>query len=79
MFANGGPCHRLSVLHQVAVTETLVWRFVEMVERLNLGALSAQQDQQTVAAAADSPIRVSLINVSDLAAFVSFRGDPLSR
>ena len=70
---------RVSRPLQVAVTETLVWRLVEMVERLNLGALAAGEDSSSVAASSDSPVRISLVNMSDLAAFVSFRGDTLSR
>ena len=70
---------RVSRPLQVAVTETLVWRVVEMLERLNLGALAAGGDSSSVAASSDSPVRISLVNMSDLAAFVSFRGDTLSR
>ena len=64
---------------QLAVTETLVWRVVEMTERLDVRSLSASQDQKSVATSSDSPVHISLVNMSDLASFVSFRGDTLSR
>lgn len=70
---------RISKPLQIAVTETLVWRVVEMNERLDLAAASGPREGQTVTTSSDSPLRISLINMSDLAAFVSFRGDTLSR
>lgn len=70
---------RVSKPLQMAVTETLVWRIVEMNERLNLGAATADADSKTGATTSDSPLRIALVNMSDLAAFLSFRGDPLSR
>lgn len=70
---------RISKPLQIAVTETLVWRLVEMKERLDTGAVSSSDEGKTVTTSSDSPLRISLINMSDLAAFLSFRGDTLAR
>jgi len=64
---------------QVAVTETLVWRVVETIERLDLGAVAGRAEGGSVRTTSDAPLRIALVNMSDLAAFVSFRGDTLSR
>ena len=54
----------------MAVTETLVWRVVEMMERLDLAGLSEGSGGDTVAAATDTPVRISLVNASDFSATV---------
>ena len=50
-----------------------------MKERLDTGAVSSSEEGKTVTTSSDSPLRISLINMSDLAAFLSFRGDTLAR
>lgn len=70
---------RVSKPLQLAVSETFVWRLVEMLQRMDLSSLSEGQDTSSHSATADSPVRVSLVSVTDLSAFVSFRGDPVSR
>ena len=57
---------------QMAVAETMVWRTADFVERLNLGALSASDDGQSVAAAPNMPVAIHIFNVSDLNASVRF-------
>ncbi|KAK9819963.1 hypothetical protein WJX72_004515 [[Myrmecia] bisecta] len=69
---------RVSRTLQVAVSESFLWRVVEMVERLDLAALSSQPNGQAHAAT-DTPVQISLVAVSDLSAVVSFRGDVASR
>lgn len=63
----------------LAVTETLVWRVVETIQRLDFYALSGASGQQSVAASTDSLIYLGLAYTSDLSSYVSFRGDTLSR
>ena len=70
---------RISKPLQLAVSETFVWRMVETFQRLDLSSLQAGKAEGNYSASSDSPVRVSLISVTDLAALVSFRGDPLSR
>lgn len=55
---------------QVAVAEGLVWRLVEMVQRLDLNALSGASDEKRVAAATDTPVQISLVSLADLSAAV---------
>ena len=55
---------------QIAVAETLVWRTVAVMERLNLASLSGGDDGQAVSTATDMPVAISLAAVSDLAASV---------
>lgn len=50
-----------------------------MLQRLDLSSLSESEESQGYSTTSDSPVKVSLVTVTDLAAFVSFRGDPLSR
>lgn len=50
-----------------------------MVQRMDLSSLSENRHDQSVSTSSDQPLRASLVTASDLAAFVSFRGDPLSR
>ena len=50
-----------------------------MVQRMDLSSLAESSQNQSVSTSSDQPLRASLVTVSDLAAFVSFRGDPLSR
>ncbi|KAK9908805.1 hypothetical protein WJX75_003140 [Coccomyxa subellipsoidea] len=64
---------------QAAIAEGLVWRLVEMVQRLDLGALSDGSGEKHVATATDTPVQISLVSAADLSAAVSFRGDPFSR
>ncbi|KAK9834254.1 hypothetical protein WJX81_000411 [Elliptochloris bilobata] len=66
---------------QVAVAEPLVWRAVECVQRLDLCSASAATSSgaRRVAAATDTPLAIALMAVADLTAYVSFRGDQLSR
>lgn len=55
---------------QVAVAEPLVWRVMDMVTRLNLDAATQPVPGQTVAAATDLPVQISLVTASDVAASV---------
>lgn len=52
---------------QFAVAEGLVWRAVEVYQHLDLGALSAPSEGQQVAAAADTPVQIALVTLTDLA------------
>ena len=55
---------------QFAVAEGLVWRAVEMVQRLDLDALSEAPGEKHVAAATDTPVQIALVSFADLAAAV---------
>lgn len=60
---------------QFAVAEALIWRCVEMLQRLDRGALSGPSgngdgSQRQVAAATDAPVQIALVSLSDLAAAV---------
>ena len=55
---------------QFAVAEGLVWRCMDMAQRLDRGALSAGRGQPHVAAATDAPIHISLVSLADLSAAV---------
>ncbi|KAK9864527.1 hypothetical protein WJX84_002714 [Apatococcus fuscideae] len=64
---------------QVSVNEALVWRLVEVWNRLDLASLSRTGDDQQVQASTDTPVQISLVYCSDLTAAVSFKGDVSSR
>jgi hypothetical protein len=61
---------------QFAVAEALIWRSVEMLQRLDRGALTVASSgngdggQRQVAAATDAPVQIALVSLSDLAAAV---------
>ena len=65
----------LGMCAQFAVAEALIWRCVEMLQRLDSGALSASSGnggQRQVAAATDAPVQIALVSLSDLAAAVRY-------
>lgn len=64
---------------QFAVAEGLVWRAVEMVQRLDLNALSDASGKKHVAAATDTSVQIALVSFADLAAAVRSAYMPLSR
>ncbi|KAL0043201.1 hypothetical protein WJX82_003394 [Trebouxia sp. C0006] len=64
---------------QISLSETLVWRAAEMVQRLDLTSLAAPEDEEHTEAATDVPMQMSLVSISSLAAKVSFRGDLAAR
>lgn len=55
---------------QVSVNEALVWRLVEVWNRLDLASLSRSGDDQQVQASTDTPVQISLVYCSDLTAAV---------
>ena len=55
---------------QVSLSETLVWRAAEMVQRLELISLTASEDEEHTEAATDVPMQMSLVSVILLAAKV---------
>ncbi|GAB4822342.1 hypothetical protein N2152v2_009388 [Parachlorella kessleri] len=77
---------------QLAVSETLVWRVAEFLQRVQArqqqhtsgtaaGADGPQHEPTALhdTAAADMPLHIGLLHVDDLRAELSFQGDPLSR
>ncbi|KAL0043259.1 hypothetical protein WJX82_006661 [Trebouxia sp. C0006] len=64
---------------QISLSETLVWRAAEMMQRLDLTSLTAPEDEEHTEAATDVPMQMSLVSISSLAAKVSFRGDLAAR
>ena len=59
---------------QIAIAEGLVWRVVEMAQRLDLKALSDGSGERHVAAATDTPVQISLVSAADLSAAVRYSG-----
>ena len=55
---------------QISLSETLVWRAAEMVQRLVLSSLTAPEDEEHTEAATDVPMQMSLVSISSLAANV---------
>ena len=55
---------------QVSVNEALVWRLLDVWNRLDLASLSNAGDDQQVQASTDTPVQISLIYCSDLTAAV---------
>lgn len=51
---------------QVSLSETLVWRAAEMVQRLDLASLTAPGDEGHSEAATDVPMQMSLVSISNL-------------
>ncbi|KAL3132004.1 hypothetical protein ABBQ32_14227 [Trebouxia sp. C0010 RCD-2024] len=64
---------------QVSLSETLVWRAAEMVQRLDLATLSAAGEEGHSEAATDVPMQMSLVSIGNLTGKVSFRGDLAAR
>ena len=62
----------LQWLSQAAIAEGLVWRLVEMVQRLDLGALSDGSGEKHVATATDTPVQISLVSAADMSAAVRY-------
>ena len=62
--------HLVYGLLQVSVNEALVWRLVEVWNRLDLASLSRTGDDQQVQASTDTPVQISLVYCSDLTAAV---------
>ena len=57
---------------QISLSETLVWRAAEMVQRLDLTSLTAPEDEEHTEAATDVPMQMSLVSISSLAAIVRY-------
>ena len=57
---------------QISLSETLVWRAAEMVQRLDLTSLTAPEDEEHTEAATDLPMQMSLVSISSLAAKVRY-------
>ncbi|KAL0043199.1 hypothetical protein WJX82_002022 [Trebouxia sp. C0006] len=70
---------QISKTLQISLSETLVWRAAEMVQRLDLTSLTAPEDEEHTEAATDVPMQMSLVSISSLAAKVSFHGDLAAR
>ena len=51
---------------QISLSETLVWRAAEMVQRLDLGSLSETAEGDQTEAATDVPMQMSLVSISNL-------------
>ena len=51
---------------QISLSETLVWRAAEMVQRLDLASLAAATEEQPTEAATDVPMQMSLVSISNL-------------
>jgi len=49
---------------QISLSETLVWRAAEMVQRLNLTSLTAPEDEEHTEAATDVPMQMNLVSIS---------------
>jgi len=60
------------VFLQISLSETLVWRAAEMVQRLDLTSLTAPEDEEHTEAATDVPMQMSLVSISSLAAKVRY-------
>ena len=54
------------------MSEPLIWRAVEMMNRLDLGAATKPVPGQAKAAATDLPVQISLVTASDIAASVRY-------
>lgn len=48
------------------MSETLVWRAAEMVQRLDLATLSAAGEEGQSEAATDVPMQMSLVSIGNL-------------
>ena len=57
---------------QISLSETLVWRAAEMVQRLDLTSLTAPEDEEHTEAATDVPMQMSLVSITSLAAKVRY-------
>ncbi len=57
---------------QISLSETLVWRAAEMVQRLDLASLSPPADESHTEAATDVPMQMSLVSISNLAGKVRY-------
>ena len=57
---------------QVSLSETLVWRAAEMVQRLDLASVSSGEDDVHAETATDVPMQMSLVSISNLAAKVRY-------
>jgi len=57
---------------QISLSETLVWRAAEMVQRLDLTSLTAPEDVEHTEAATDVPMQMSLVSISSLAGKVRY-------
>ena len=55
------------------MSEPLIWRAVEMLNMLDLGAATQPVPGQAKAAATDLPVQISLVTASDIAASVRYR------
>jgi len=75
---------------QVAISEPLVWRFASIAQQLAQASSSGGggKDDESgnlnntsagSSAAADLPVRIRHLNISDIGLNVSFQGDPLTR
>jgi vacuolar protein sorting-associated protein 13A/C len=76
---------------QVAISEPLVWRFASIAQQLSQAStgsgsagLGANEDENgnllnNTSAAADLPVRIRHLNISNIGLNVSFQGDPLTR
>jgi len=62
---------------QISLSETLVWRAAEMVQRLDLTSLTASEDEEHTEAATDVPMQMSLVSISSLAAKVRYAASGL--
>ena len=51
---------------QISLSETLVWRAAEMVQRLDLTSLAAPEEEGHTEAATDVPMQMSLVSISNL-------------
>ena len=51
---------------QISLSETLVWRAAEMVQRLDLTSLAAPEEEGPTEAATDVPMQMSLVSISNL-------------
>ena len=63
-----GKC--IEYVLQISLSETLVWRAAEMVQRLDLTSLTAPEDEERTEAVTDVPMQMSLVSISSLAAKV---------
>jgi hypothetical protein len=63
---------------QIALSETLIWRMADLLERLQRHREGIRQSGQQLAAV-DAPLRIRLLSTSGLRTSISFQSDPLSR
>ncbi len=63
---------------QISLSETLVWRAAEMVQRLDLPSLTAPEDEEHTEAATDVPMQMSLVSISNLAGKVRYAASEFS-